>query len=225
MKTSRWLAVGIAVMAALRGQGPELELPRLGAVWVTSLQGEAFITAGGERKPIRADERLRVGSTLVTGRKTALGLALSNGVLVELASEAELEVEEFGQAPVTGSLKYPDLKEEPTLSRTKLRLVRGAVTVTVKPLKVSRCSTFTLVTPAGTLRTGEATLRAMVRMSDLGLGVGTLEVVRGSAQMEIAGRAPTVVPAGRQFTYVLEVDKASGEIKVGDMPEAPAPRK
>ena len=121
-------------MAALRGQGPELELPRLGAVWVTSLQGEAFITAGGERKPIRADERLRVGSTLVTGRKTALGLALSNGVLVELASEAELEVEEFGQAPVTGSLKYPDLKEEPTLSRTKLRLVRGAVTVTVKPV-------------------------------------------------------------------------------------------
>jgi hypothetical protein len=221
MKTSRWLAVGIAVMAALRAQGPEIDLPRPGAVLVASLQGEAFITAGGERKPVRADERLRVGSTLATGRKTALGLALSNGVLVDLGSEAELEVEEFGQAPVAGSFKFPELKEEPTLSRTKLRLVRGAVTVTVKPLKVSRGSTFTLATPAGTLRTGEAVLRAMVRMSDLGLGVCTLEVVRGSAQMEIAGGAPVAVPAGRQFTYALEVDKASGEIKVGDMPEAP----
>lgn len=221
MKISRWLALGIAVLAVLRAQGPELELPRPGAVMVASLQGEAFITAGGERKPIRADERLRVGATLATGRKTALGLAFSNGVLVDLASEAELEVEEFGQAPVSGSFKFPELREEPTLSRTKLRLLRGAVTVTVKPLKVSRGSTFTLVTPAGTLRTGEAVLRAMVRMSDLGLGVCTLEVVRGSAQMEIAGGAPVAVPAGRQFTYALEVDKASGEIKVGDMPEAP----
>ena len=64
-------------------------------------------------------------------------LILSNGATLRIGSESELEIEEFGQATVSGNIKYAELKEEPTVSRTRLNLVCGDVTVDVKRLSAS----------------------------------------------------------------------------------------
>jgi len=226
MKTRRWSSLGLAVgvmAVALAAQVPELTLPRPGAVVVTDITGEVTVTASGQRRVPKPEERLRVGSTLATGRKSLFTVSLSNGATVQLGSESEVELEEFGQAPVAGSVKLAELREEPTLSRTRLNLLRGDVVIEVKPLKVARGSSFHLTLTAGTLRISEGTVRARVQMSDLGLGVASVELTKGRAEFEVAGGAVVPVPAGGQLAFALEVDKATGVTKVGAMP-APAPK-
>ena len=221
----RWLAVAMmtAMGSLLRSQPPEITLPRPGLVQVTEVAGEVSAGVNEQRKAVKPDERIRVGSTIATGRKSLATLVLSNASILRIGSDAELEIEEFGQAPISGSLKFSELKEEPTISRTRIRLVRGGVTVEVKPLKAARGSTFHFSLPAGTLRTVDATFQAMVQMSDLGLGVCTLELEKGKAEFELAGAAYAPLPLGSKLAFALELDRASGVMKVGEMPK-PAPK-
>ncbi|MBL9201414.1 MAG: FecR domain-containing protein [Opitutaceae bacterium] len=211
------LAVALATAAA--AQDPELDLPRPGAISVAELTGEAFVPAEGGRKPLKAEDRVRVGATVATGRRSMVTLHFSNGASVRLGADTELEIEEFGQAPATNAIKFAELKAEPTLSRTRLRLVKGDLAIEVRPLKVARGSSFIVTTPAGALRTGEATARVSTMMSSVGLGVCTLEVRRGTAEFELPGAAFQPVAAGTKLAFALERDRATGAIKVGEMPK------
>lgn len=221
----RWLGVVLAAMAATaagRAQAPEIDLPRPGIVVVADVTGEVSMTAGDQKRTLKADERVRIGATVATARRSLTTLNLSNGIAVQLGSDSEIEIEEFGQAPYSSTSKFPDLKTEPSVSRTRIKLVRGDVAVTVKKLQAARGSTFVLATPAGNLRTAEGAFRAMVRMHDLGLGVQTLELQAGAAEFEVVGStgyAP--VPPGRKVAFALEVDKG-GALKVGEMPKETA---
>jgi hypothetical protein len=218
----RWvlclLVAGVAGTRAI-AQVPEPSLPRPGAVVVQDLIGEAVAVFGDQRKPIKQEERLRVGSTIVTERMSIVTLILSNGATLRIGSEAELELEEFGQATIPGSVKFAELKEEPTVSRTRLHLVRGDVVASVKPLSASRGSSFTLTMLAGTVRTTEGTFHARVRMSDLGLGICTLELEKGAAEFEVAGGKFAPVPVGQQLAFAVEIDKITGLPKIGEMPK------
>jgi hypothetical protein len=192
---------------------------------ITDVMGDVSAGMDDQQKPVKVDDRLRIGSTIVTGRKSMVTVMLSNGATLQIGSESALEVEEFGQAPISGSVKFAELKEEPTLSRTLLRLVRGDVAVQVKPLKVSRGSTFLLTLAAGTVKVTEGSFRASVRMSDLGLGVCMLEIQSGTAEFELIGASFLPVPAGRKLAFALEVDKSTGALKVGEMPKETAKAK
>lgn len=221
MKTRRWLGGGLAVaglVTVLAAQGPELVLPRPGAVVVADVTGDAAVSVGGQRRVPKAEERLRIGSTLSTGRLSLFTVTLSNGATVQLGSESELELEEFGQAPVSGTLKLAELRAEPTLSRTRLNLLRGDVVLDVKPLQVARGSSFHLTLSAGTLRISEGSVRARVQMSDLGFGVATLELASGKAEFEPTGGSFTPLPVGRKVAYALELEPSTGLLKVGPMP-------
>lgn len=211
--------MGIASAAALAGaQDADLSLPRPGTVIVADLTGQGFIVGEAERKAVKNDDRVRVGAVVATGRRSMLTLQLSNGASVRLGSETELEIEEFGQQPSTSAPKFAELKSEPTLSRTRLKLVKGDIAVEVKPLRVARGSSFVVTTPAGALRTGDGTFRAMATMSDYGLGVCTLELQKGAAELELPGTAFSPVPVGSKLAFALERDRATGAIKVGEMP-------
>jgi hypothetical protein len=203
---------------------PELSLPRPGTVMVGEITGTVTSIAGDQRKSVKPDERLRVGSTVTTGRRSVATLRFSNGAMVQLGADSELEIEEFGQAPFSGSTKFAELKEDPSLSKTKLRLLRGDVAIIVKPLKVNRGSSFTLTLLGGTVQTGDASFRAWVQMSDLGLGVCNVELQRGSAQFEPLGRPVVPLVEGRKLTFAIEQDKA-GVVKLSDMPAEPAAAK
>jgi hypothetical protein len=200
----------------------EPSLPRPGAILVLDVIGQASAIAGDHEKLIKAEERLRIGSTIVTERMSIVTLILSNGATLKIGSESELEVEKFGQATVPGNPKYTDLKEEPTVSRTRLRLERGDVLVDLKPLNASRGSSFALNLIAGTVRSTEGTFHARVRMSDLGLGVCTLELARGAAEFEPLGGKSAPLPAGRELAFAIEIDRVNGTTKVSDMPRETA---
>lgn len=224
MKIGRWLrwAPLAAVAAGMWAQTPELDLPRPGTIILTEVTGRATAMNGDERKTLKADDRLRVGGTVETDRRSVATLLFSNGASVQLGSTTELEVEEFGQVPVSSSVKYAELKEEPTLSRTKLRLVRGDAQATVKPLKAARGSSFTLTLPAGTVRIREGTIRVLVQMSELGLGVCDLELLNGLADFEPVGGKFTPIPVGKKLALAVEQDKKTGAIKMIEMPKPAA---
>lgn len=221
----RWLGgvVAAGLVTVLAAQESDLVLPRPGAVVVADVTGAVAVSVSGQRRVPKPEERLRIGSTLSTGRLSLFTVTLSNGATVQLGSESELELEEFGQAPVSGSVKLAELREEPTLSRTRLNLLRGDVSLDVKPLKVARGSSFHLTLSAGVLRISEGSVRARVQMSDLGFGVATLELIGGKADFEPTGASFTPLPVGQKVSYALEVEKATGVIKVGPMPPTPAP--
>lgn len=222
VKMRRWLGVVLGALgasAAGRAQAPEIDLPRPGIVIVAEVTGDVAMTTGDQKRKLKPDDRVRIGATVTTARRSMATLNLSNGIAVQLGSDSEIEIEEFGQAPFSSTTKVPDLKAEPSLSRTRIKLVRGDVLVTVKKLQASRGSTFGLATPAGNLRTAEGTFRARVQMHDLGLGVAMLELQTGAAEFEVLGStgyAP--VPLGRKVAFALEVDK-NGVVKVGEMPK------
>lgn len=205
-----------------RAQAPEIDLPRPGLVIVAEVTGEVTMMAGEQPRKLKPDDRVRIGATVATARRSMGTLNFSNGIEVQLGSDSEVEIEEFGQAPFSSTFKFPELKAEPSLSRTRIKLIRGDVVVTVRKLQAARGSTFVLSTLAGNLRMVEGAFHAMVRMHDLGLGVATVELQTGAAEIEVAGStgfAP--VPLGRKVAFALEVDK-SGVVKVGEMPkEAP----
>jgi hypothetical protein len=217
--------VTVAAALVMSAQSPEPSLPRPGAILIADVTGQVSAGVGDERKPVKAEDRVRVGSTIATGRKSIATIMLSNGAILNLGAESELEIEEFGQATVSGSLRIPELKEEPTISRTRIRLVRGGVAVQVKPLKVSRGSSFHFSMLPGTLRISEGEFRAMVQMSDLGLGVCTLEFRKGVAEFELVGGAVAPVPVGRKLAFALEVDSATGAVKISEMPKETPPAK
>ena len=205
-----------------RAQVSEPSLPRPGAIVVAEVMGEVVAGANDERKPVKPDDRLRVGSTIVTGRRSLATIMLSNGASLRLGSDSEIEVEEFGQATISGSVKFSELKEEPTVSRTRLRLVKGDVNVEVKPLKVARGSSFMLTMTAGTVRISEGVFHAAVQMSDVGLGVCTFELQQGTAEFEVLGGAFQPVPPGRKLAFAIELDRSTGAPKIGEMPKEQA---
>jgi hypothetical protein len=222
MNARRWTLFLTLIGAPFTGNCADKSdaiLQRPGAIVVADVTGQVTASFGDQKKNVKTDERLRVDSTVTTGRRSAVTLRLSNGAALQLGSESEIEFEEFGQDPFSGSAKFAEMKEEPSISRTRLRLARGDVSVDVKPLKTSRGSSFTFSFVAGTLRIAEGSFRAMVQMSDLGLGVATLELKTGRAEFEAAGGKFEPMPAGRKLAFAVEVDKA-GNVKIGEMPKA-----
>lgn len=211
--------------ATLAAQGAEVLLTRPGQLAITSVSGEVAVTMGGQRRVAKVDDRVRVDATVAAGRKSLASLTFSNGVVLQLGPESEIVVEELLQAPYAGSVKLEALKEEPSVSRTQVRLVRGELRLAVKPLQVARGSAFVVTMPAGYARVDAGTFYAMVRMTDVGLGICAIELERGGGELELVGTKPAPIPVGRRLTFAVEVDRATGDVKVGEMPPAAPPAK
>lgn len=217
-----WLALAAAEVQV---QAAEVILTRPGQIAVSAVTGEAFLTEAGRRRPARVDERVRVDTTVTSGRKSLVSLAFSNGAVLELGPDSEIEVEELLQAPFPSYPKPETLKEEPSVSQTRVRLVRGDLRLTVKPLKVDRGSTFTVVMPAGQARVAEGSFYALVSMTEARIGLCAAEVTRGVAEFELPGATPAKMPVGQRLAFAVEVDRYSGAVKVGEMPAPTAPAK
>jgi hypothetical protein len=212
--------VAMGALAGLHAQVPDVVLTRPGQIVITSISGEVALTVAGQRRPAKVEDRVRVDAVVATGRKSLATLTFSNGVGIELGAETELEVEELLQAPFVGNPKPEAMKEEPSVSRTRVRLLRGDMRLAVKPLKVSSGSALVVATPAGNARVDQGGFYAMVRMTEAGIGMCAIELERGAAEFELPGAAYVKVPEGRRLAFAVEIDRTTGAVKVGEMPKA-----
>jgi hypothetical protein len=209
--------------SGLLGQVPDVLLTRPGQIAISAVTGEVFVTMSGQRRPAKVDERVRVDAVVASGRRSLATLTFSNGAVLELSPESEIEVEELLQAPFAGNPKPELMKEEPSVSRTRIRLIRGEVRLAVKPLQVARGSAFIVATPAGVARLESGAFYAMVRMTDVGIGLCGVELERGAGEFEPVGATWAKLPPGSRLAFAVEIDRVTGGVKIGPMPTtAPA---
>jgi len=133
---------------------------------------------GDRTAPLKDNDSIAMGATVKTAAGSSIVLLFSNGASVRLGPETELVVEQFLQDPFSARVNLATLAEEPTVSRTHLRLVRGEIVGHVKGLKRAQGSSFSVRTPVGVMRfpaDGESPIQ----------GVGGAQVVRTTMPMSV----------------------------------------
>ena len=191
---------------------------------VTEGIGTVQVVKDGKEHVASKDETLRAEVTFKTERRSSATLEFSNGSSLQVGVESELAVEEYWQLPHTQSGKMADWKEEPSASRATLRLLRGDLGGTIKPLKVARGSSFTVELVAGTLRITEGDFSARVQMTPLGLGICVVEMGRGRGEFEPVGGKPVALALGKRLAFAVEQDARTGAVRVEAAPEPEAKR-
>lgn len=192
---------------------------RPGTITVVDMIGRASAVSNGQEKPLKLEERVRAEVVLKTQRVSTLTLEFSNGATAKLGSDSELSVEEFWQQPHSQAGKTAEWKQEPSPSRTRLKLVRGDVSGTIKPLQAARGSTFTLELVAGTLRLTEGVFTARMRMTELGIGVCTVDLASGEAEFEPVNGTSARITPGKRLAFAVEINPANGAVTLGDLPK------
>lgn len=213
------MAAAVVVLASgpVPGRGAEAVLTRPGQLTVTAVTGELTVRAGDVVKPGKAEDRVRVDSRLISGRRSLATLAFSNGATLELGPDSEVEVEELLQAPFSSALKPAEWKAEPSVSRTRLRLIRGEARVTVKRLLAARGSVFAVSMPAGVATVDEGSLRVQARMTEIGLGLCVVELTQGVGAFEPEGGEVRALAAGKRTQWSVEVDTAGKRSRVTEL--------
>jgi len=214
-----WSAAAFMVMVAgwVSIRGAEAVLTRPGQLTVTSVTGELTVRAGDGVRPVKAEERVRVDSRLSSGRRSLATLTFSNGATLELGPDSEVEVEELLQAPFSTALKPAEWKAEPSVSRTRLRLIRGEARVAVKRLLAVRGSVFAVATPAGVATVDEGVLRVQARMTEIGLGLCVVELTQGAGALELEGGEVRALAAGIRTQWSVETDSVTKRNRVTEL--------
>ena len=114
-------------------------------------------------------------------------LAFSNGATTHLGAETELIVEEFLQDPFANAVALRDVTEEPSQSRTRLRLNRGELTGKVAKLKHDKGSTFVVETPVGAAGIRGTTFRIVFTPNGTGQAFFQLSTVEGNVGFAALG--------------------------------------
>ena len=106
------------------------------------------VTMNGSPIEIQTGTILRQGSKIKTGTSASVDLMFDNGAVLEIKPQTEFLIEKFEREPFDPSgVDYKTIPEEPTSSKTKLKVDTGVVLMGVKKLKPS--SEFQIETPVG----------------------------------------------------------------------------
>lgn len=153
-------------------KGGEPAMPA-GLILVAKVGGDPRLTRDGHETRIKVDDQVPAKATLTTQANEMIALVFSNGTVVQIAANSTVVVEEFLQAPFSGTLKVSELVVEPSKSQTRLRLVRGELVCAVKKLALRQGSSFVVETPRGLIeadrndsRSGAGVFKVQSRLND-----------------------------------------------------------
>jgi hypothetical protein len=218
LHTFRMLAVAIALLfsARLAAQSPI----EPGYIVLKRVVGEVFVAqkATSVREQAANDRRIEQGTIVTTAAESSVILVFSNGATVNLGARSELDIEEFLQDPFAENQTVAELTEEPSVSRTKLRLSRGELVGQVKKLKKEAGSSFVVETPAGAAGIRGTTFRIAFQTDQAGgavFSVTTLEGEVGFSTLTGSLDAPQAIVADNQEVVVdVAVNPQTGAITV-----------
>lgn len=105
--------------------------------YVKTVAGEAWVSNAGQRVRAAPGSTVLLGSQLITGSASALGVAFKDNTLMSIGPDTELTVDEYLYAPAKGQLSLST-----RLGRGTLNYISGVI-AKLKPEAV------TIKTPAG----------------------------------------------------------------------------
>ena len=177
------------------------------------------VSASGATTPLKDGDSLVETDAVVTGKGGSVVLVLSNGSSVKVGSDSRLAIDEFKMDPLAAEVKLSDLKEEPSVSQTKLNLAYGEMVGDVK--KLNKSSSYSIKTPVGAAGIRGTIYRIVFRPGTDGKAFFTVSTAEGLVVME--GVSSVSVPIAEGKEVVVEVDTNSPstpKVVTQDIPEA-----
>ena len=165
--------------------------------------------------PLRNGDVLIQDNAVVTGTgESSVVLVFANGATVRVGHESRLEIKEFLMDPLQADVpSVGALTNEPTVSRTNLRLEFGEMVGNVKTLNRAAGSNFTVSTPAGAAGIRGTTFRIVYRPTGDGQSfnfqLSTSEGVVLFEGITDAGAAAVNVPVGQELNVLARRNPAT----------------
>lgn len=180
-----------------------------GKIAVSSVSGElTLVAADGSQQKLAAGAVFGQNTRVATGSKSSAKIVLSNGTIVSLKPDTEIEIMQFEQnnpAAVDGK-DYTSFSREPEAtsgSLTVVRLEKG--TVSFKVAKLLASSSMTVKTRAGNVAVKGTTFS----VSDNGSSV-SVAVVEGAVVSSPTGRSAVTISGGKAVVIPVSAEGTSG---------------
>ena len=229
-----FLAVAFALAAIVRVQAqpapvaPTTAQPA-GRILVVRVAGEVFAVnpSDGLRFPVRNGTLLVEGQTITTGPGASVLFVLSNGATVSLGADSVLALEQFSQQPFAQAFTMSAAVAEPSMSSTRLNLVRGELISDVKKLNKAANSSFSIKTPVGAAGIRGTAFQLTFRPQGDRANY-SLVMLEGAIEQTFGSRSrPVQVLQGKQLVVnSIPFNPATGEITslptVGEPTDIPA---
>lgn len=177
-----------------------------GTIQAFNVTGDVQLVDAEGSRPLNNGDPFTEGTTVETGPASSVTLVQSNGSVLVLEEETSLAVEEFLQEPFNMTAdSFLDLEEDPSRSRTRLRLNYGELSGETKRLRPN--SSYEIMTPAGTadIRGTIWSVRVLVQIVD---GIVEIAVTVAEGQVNFNN---TPVPAGFTNTATGELNEGATE--------------
>lgn len=207
--------------------------PRGGAelVRVARVEGAVTMKRNGAIHALAFDQPVPAGARVCTPGDGAVILVFSNGVILSLTRDSELALEAYVQDPFAGPFDPAAAAEEPSASKTHLRLERGEMLLRAPALRHDRGSSLEVTLPIGTVRVdpenSRSIFRAVFRPNATGQGsVFQLQTALGA--LRFVGEKPAypgAFPAGHGVTFDVSVgsDNQQSRVLLPSVLPVPAP--
>ncbi|HEY9155406.1 MAG TPA: FecR family protein, partial [Opitutaceae bacterium] len=192
-----------------------------GSIKIARISGDVFAIdhATGLKTKLSLNSLVADGQTVETEADASVVLAFSNGAVVNVKENSQLSVDEFLQNPFSAAFRMRDAMHEPSVSTTRLDLLRGEIVSQVKKLNRDAGSSFTVETPVGAAGIrGTAFLISF--HSEGGSAHFVLSMAEGLIRFLPLHGHPVEVPAGKEVNASASLD---GSGKVSGSPEVSTP--
>jgi hypothetical protein len=176
----------------------------------------ATINATKVTSPVTNTSVLAQFSTVNTGNNSSVVLVFSNGATINLGANSELNIEQFTQDPFNTQIgNVNDMKEEPTISTTRIRLNRGELVGKVAHLKTDQGSSFQVATPVGAAGIRGTTFQIVYRPSGDGRTFNfTLTTADGTVVFGTVNAPQVAVSNNQQVNLTGNVNATTGTVTI-----------
>lgn len=220
-----WLRFALFVACFAFAGTAGLAQTQAGAIKAVRVSGDVTrLDSAGAASPVTEGQALIESDTIVTGPNAGVVLVFMNGSSVKLAANSRLAIEEFKMDPLGQDIAVAAMKEEPSVSRTRLNLAYGDLVGNVKKLKSA--STFDVKTPVGAAGIRGTTFRIVLRFESDGRVAFTLSTAEGRVVFagSVPGSAATApgptgatpgeveVSAGTEVSATVEINPANNQV-------------
>ncbi len=189
-----------------------------GTIKIARVSGDVFAVdhATGLKTRLSVNSLVSDGQTVETGPDASVVLVFSNGAVVNVKANAQLSVDEFLQNPFTSAFRLRDAIHEPSVSTTRLDLLKGEIVSQVKKLNRDAGSSFTVETPVGAAGI-RGTAFLLSYHNEAGVAHFVLSMAEGLIRFAPLHGRPVEVPAGKEVSASATFDSSGKVATISDV--------
>jgi hypothetical protein len=191
-----------------------------GQIRAAKVEGQVTkVQADGTTTPLKNGDSLTETDSVVTGKNSSVVLVFANGSSVKVGADSRLGIDEFKMDPLDEEIKPSELKQEKSVSQTKLNLAYGEMVGSVK--KLNTASSYSVKTPVGAAGIRGTVFRVTFRQGADGKALFAVSTAEGKVVLEGVTSNEIPVDAGNEVLVDVDTDDpANPKVLTQDLPPA-----